>query len=384
MNKTFIITGAAGFLGSLLIIDLMARGDALICVGRAKNGVTFQNRLLEKLKFFGYAPDKNQLTTIELDIDDPIDKVMFSGKNIDGIWHLAANLSFKKKDRNAVYKTNVGGTKNMAELSEKLDVPLFYIGTAYVHGKRNGFIKEDDLIRPTAFNNYYEESKFEAEKILRDWKNKDNKLIVFRPSILIETRDNPVPYFGYYVIISVLAKLTFSFEAFLYNHPILSKLTGVRKTKDRRLFIPFPFPNSKKCLIDFVPVSWVIEWMLLLSERTEAFGKTFHLVNPNPFPFKQVIDETFMGIGIKMPIITLPPSFVYFYFWVLSVIGIFSPAIAFVSRKMYYYKTYMIDYYIHDMHNVKSLIKDFSKYSIPRGTLTDITKRSVTNFKTRT
>ena len=45
-----------------------------------------------------------------------------------------------------------------------------YFSTAYVAGKREGLLLETELIRPDAFKNHYEETKFEAEQLVEELK----------------------------------------------------------------------------------------------------------------------------------------------------------------------------------------------------------------------
>ena len=46
-----------------------------------------------------------------------------------------------------------------------------YFSTAYVAGKREGDLLETELIRPEGFKNHYEETKFEAERLVENIKN---------------------------------------------------------------------------------------------------------------------------------------------------------------------------------------------------------------------
>jgi thioester reductase-like protein len=48
MNKTYLLTGGNGFLGSLLSIELIKRGDKIIFLGRSKNNKSFEQRIKEK------------------------------------------------------------------------------------------------------------------------------------------------------------------------------------------------------------------------------------------------------------------------------------------------------------------------------------------------
>jgi len=343
----------------------------MIFLGRSLDGISLKERLIQKFAILGYTADPRLIETVEGDIVT-VDLKTFGSRPIDGVWHLAANLSFKKADRDAVYQTNIEGMKRMTELASNFNATFFYVSTAYVHGKRTGLLLEDELIRPSSFNNSYEESKFIAENFLREWA-KNHRLIVFRPGILIETQNFPAPYFGYYVIVASFHKLKNALCAFVKNKPLLAKLLGIRVIS-KTLSIPLPFPNSRRCTIDLVPAVWVVEWMLALSELPSAVGKTFHLTNPHPFPFRQVVLETFAALEISMPILTMPAFFVRFYFKLIGFGGLFSRPLASLAYKISFYESYMVDEYLHDMRNVKELLGDLSRYRIERGTLASVAR----------
>ena len=99
MNKTYLLTGGTGFLGSLLSIELIKRGDRVIFLGRSKNDKNFQERIETTLKTIEPSISLNNIKTAEIDLQkenlglsESFIKPL-SGK-INAIWHLAANLSF--------------------------------------------------------------------------------------------------------------------------------------------------------------------------------------------------------------------------------------------------------------------------------------------------
>ena len=172
MSKTYLLTGGTGFLGSLLSIELIKKGDKVIFMGRAKNNESFSGRIIKTIKSIEPEISLDNIEIIEIDlcVDNFIENFKDKLKNkIDGIWHLAANLSFREKDRQEIFSTNIGGLKNILNFATFIKSPVFYVSTAYVHGQRPGIIYERDLIKPKYFNNPYEESKFEGEKIIKKW-----------------------------------------------------------------------------------------------------------------------------------------------------------------------------------------------------------------------
>lgn len=51
MTRAQLVTGATGFVGAALVLELLARTeDTLVCVVRPREGVTVQERLLAALE----------------------------------------------------------------------------------------------------------------------------------------------------------------------------------------------------------------------------------------------------------------------------------------------------------------------------------------------
>ena len=330
-------------MGSLLSVELIKRGDKVIFFGRSKNGESFQKRIENKLK--SIEPDISLKNTeiIEVDLhkenlglsDDFIKQ--FSGK-IDAIWHLAANLSFRKKDKEEIFATNINGLKNILNLTSRIKTTVYYMGTAYVHGQRPGVIFEDELIKPNCFNNPYEESKFESKKIIKEWgAKKENKFIIFRPSIFIDVNLKALTFFGYYVVVYALYKMR-------------------QNVKKEQMRIFFPFFYSKIAFLNLMPIDIAIKWMLKISSNSKALGRTFHIANPLPFSMKEITIQTFNALNIKIPVFGVPKWFIKLCFSFLYYISFIIKSIRGFAKKLYYYKYYMTEYNTYDMKNTKEII----------------------------
>ena len=343
MSRTYLLTGGTGFLGSFLSAELIKRGDRIVFMGRSRGGESFQDRIKKSLGFSGLEFSSDDLDTVEADLskerlefsDEDVKK--FKGK-IDGIWHLAANLSFKEGDRKDIFNVNVGGLKNILNLADKIKSPVYYISTAYVHGRRPGVVFENELIKPNSFNNPYEESKFEAEKIIRKWmKDKSGRFIVFRPSILIEEKIRRLSFFGYYAVVYSLYRMRKKF--------------GQKVVK---IFMPFPY--SGRSFLNLMPVDTAVKWMLEITSNHKSIGKTFHITNPAPFSMKDIVKQTFDALNIRIPVFRSPKWFIKACFNVFYFFGFFIKSIRGISRKFYYYKYYMTEYNVYDMKNTKEIV----------------------------
>jgi len=343
VNKTFLLTGGTGFLGSLFAIELIKRGDKVIFLGRSKNNESFRERVQKKLGLIDKDIPLSEIETIEIDLNKtnlnfPENKISELKNKIDGFWHFAANLSFKEKDRQDVFSTNVDGLKNVLNFVEQINTPIYYTSTAYVHGQRPGIIFEDELIKPKRFNNAYEESKFEGEKIIKKWgENARNKFIIFRPSIFIERERKTLSFFGYYLIVYTLYKMK-------------------RSSKKEKIKVFFPFPYAKNAFLNLMPIDIAIKWIMEISSKSESLGKTFHITNPKPFPMKDITKQTFEALDIKIPFIQIPGFLISFLLSFLYFISFVIKPIKGLARRFYYYRYYMTEYNIYDMKNTKEIV----------------------------
>ena len=100
------------------------------------------------------------------------------------MWHLAAvyDLAVPK---DIAWKVNVHGTDTFNQVVVQFPhlKRYMYFSTAYVAGKREGKLLETELIRPSGFKNHYEETKFEAELLVENLKEKIPVTII-RPGIV--------------------------------------------------------------------------------------------------------------------------------------------------------------------------------------------------------
>ena len=102
----FLITGGAGFFGSILKKELLAKGHKCVSIDLCPD------------------PDKHEnLTSILGDIRDKelVEKI-FSENQFDAVFHLAAMLAHDRKRINNLWTSNVDGTEIIAETCIRHDV----------------------------------------------------------------------------------------------------------------------------------------------------------------------------------------------------------------------------------------------------------------------
>jgi nucleoside-diphosphate-sugar epimerase len=306
MKKAYLITGATGFLGHQLTTKILEEGNDVLLIGKAKKGISFEERIKNVFSRF----NKSQIVCIEADLETvELNELVKLVKNkvadLDGIWHLAANLSFKESDRKKVFDVNINSMKKMIELSKSFNTTLFHTSTAYVHGRASGTAKEEFGDRPVNFNNPYEESKFESEQLIKNELNL--KYVIFRPSIMFDSKAEYVTNFGYYSFLIALFKFK----------------RKLNINKNTRIFVPFPFLYYKKSLLNLMPSDKAIDWMYTISRKEDAVGSIFHICNPKPFYVGDIFKQTFKAFNLKLPLLGVPAFFAINYFRSLNLLGFF-------------------------------------------------------------
>jgi CDP-paratose 2-epimerase len=200
----WLITGGCGFIGSNLAGYLMAKGGTPIVVDNLSRPRVEENRnwLLNE---FG-------IKTFEIDILD-LDKlnlIFETEKNIDGIIHLAGQVSLLSSINNPRrdFEINALGTLNVLECfkNHAKDAHLVFTSSNKVYGELSSLnldenntryslidypngINEEFIINPTGG---YGSSKYSAELLIADWsRNYSLKSTVLRQSSVYGERQFP-------------------------------------------------------------------------------------------------------------------------------------------------------------------------------------------------
>lgn len=169
--KKYLITGGAGFYGSLLKEKLLKDNNFVISIDLEKDDYKHKN-----------------LIAIQGDIRDTslLDKICKEHK-IDAIFHCAALLAHEIKDKNELWTSNVDGTENIAKFAVKNKCKkIMFISSNCLWGKNfDNKVTEEEEPSPVEI---YGKSKLEGEKILFNYKDKVNSVIFRSPTIVDEGR----------------------------------------------------------------------------------------------------------------------------------------------------------------------------------------------------
>jgi len=193
-SKTYFLTGATGLLGSYLTKILLEDGNKVYALARSKNNKPALQRVVDILNFWDETTLKryrSNLIVFEGDITKEglgLEKshIRTLKNEVEEIFHCAAAIEFNWPIEE-IRKVNVEGTKNLLNLALTLKnlKKTNHISTVYVCGTHKGTFSENDLDVSQSFNTTYEQSKFESEKAINQYRNKGLWVDIFRPPIVV-------------------------------------------------------------------------------------------------------------------------------------------------------------------------------------------------------
>lgn len=292
-----LLTGATGLVGRYLTKDLLLASRRLVLLARDTNRMTAQERIEQILQEWenelGHVLPRPIVMTGDVcqkDFGLKASDIDWLSENCHQIIHNAASLNFIGDDRTAEpWLTNYDGSRNFVDLAKKTGVTDWhYVSTAYVCGKRDGTIYEDELDLGQGFRNDYEESKLAAELMVREEAEGRAQLTVYRPVVIAGDSET-----GY----------TSSYHGlFLYLRLIATLVPQQPRDENGVAQTPIALPMKGDEPRNLVAVDWVSKVMCRILETPEAYGKTFHLAPDEHITARQVIDycyEYFNSTGVK-------------------------------------------------------------------------------------
>ena len=158
-NKTILVTGAAGFLGSHLTEILLSKGERVIGIDNLSSGSTKNLEGIASSESFKF---------IEHDITDHIDI------ECDQIYNLACPASPVQYQNNPIrtLKTNVIGASNLLDLAVNNKAKIFQASTSEVYGDPLEHPQKESYwgnVNPIGIRSCYDEGKRCAETLFFDY-----------------------------------------------------------------------------------------------------------------------------------------------------------------------------------------------------------------------
>lgn len=288
-EETIFLTGFPGFIAGRLLERLAAEGARFLLLVHP----AFIARANEELENIAEQSGRSlsDFTVVQGDITAP-DLGLSPGDletaraRASIIFHLAAIYDLAVS-RETGMRVNVDGTRNVNEFARSLRAlrHYHYISTCYVAGRRTGVILENELQHEAGFRNYYEETKYRAEREVEALKS-ELPITIHRPSVVCgdSHTGETVKYDGIYYLIHYLLKWPSFLSAFNIG-------------------------NSKVTL-NLVPVDFVVEAMAVLAREPLSIGRTVQLADPDPLTTKELFDTIAIALTGKDSRLTIPAALV--------------------------------------------------------------------------
>ncbi|WP_079508198.1 SDR family oxidoreductase [Mesobacillus jeotgali] len=290
MEHGYFFTGFPGFISNQLIREVFRRntgqGTVYVLVlpnmiekAESERAKIIKDINLEENQFEIITGD---ITVSGLGIDQQVNARL--GAKITHIFHLAAIYDLAVP-REIAYRVNVEGTRNVNDWATTLkNIQRYtYFSTAFVAGKREGILYEDELIKPPGFKNFYEETKYEAEVLVESVKS-EIPVTIIRPGIVKghSKTGETIKFDGPYFIMNFI---------------------------DRLGFMPFlPTLGKGDTVVNLVPVDYIIEATTYLTFADIGAGKTYHLTDPNPYKVSELYEMMMLELLKKQPKGSVPLS----------------------------------------------------------------------------
>jgi thioester reductase-like protein len=274
------VTGYPGFIGKRLVRRLAERrrdGDRLVLLVQPKNSPAARRALADLGP--GAEVIEGDVEQMHLGLSGAEFKAL--ARDVTDVWHLAARTG--DVDRAELRRINVEGTRNVLDLgaaSRRLR-RLNHFSTAFVSGDRVGVVLEDELAVGQRFRSAYEETKFQAELLVRR-AQADLPATIYRPSIVVgDSRTGEIDRFeGPYALAILL---------------VASPLA-----------VPLPLPGDAVAPLNVVPVDFVVDAALSIAEHPGGAGRTVHVVDPAPLSARRVYEMIAARAGKRLPPVSVP------------------------------------------------------------------------------
>lgn len=215
LTQTILMTGATGFVGSVLAATFLSRGVAVVALSRRdSDGKRTRDAVCAAAR--GCGIPLNDAMTARLRTIDAGDQRLASVldgvviDDIDAVWHCAADMSHSGLRLTQAFETNVCETTALYRWASTYAPRcrrFHYVSTAYTAGMEGGKT-EERLHTGQRMANTYQVTKWSAEQSLRtQYETCRLPVTLFRPTIVVGhsrsgwTRRNG---FGFYMFVEAM------------------------------------------------------------------------------------------------------------------------------------------------------------------------------------
>ena len=274
------MTGGTGLVGAYVLCNLLQAGHRVAVLARPSKKESASRRIDSILSHWEQEADLQlpRPVVIEGNLQDDSWREKYAGwfeKNCGSVIHCAASLAFYGSLGNEPWLSNIDGTKKILSICKDHGIrQMHYMSTAYIAGTSRLF-REDEFDIGQTLRNDYEQSKFDAEKLVREADFLDRPTI-YRPSIVVgDSRTaHTTTYHGFYAVLKLA-------------HTLVRRMP-LGSTSGRNLLGALGMNGSERK--NFVPVDWVADVFDHIFSNPQFHGQTYHLVSPQPPFLQDVVD----------------------------------------------------------------------------------------------
>jgi len=285
--NTYFVTGASGAVGSAIVPLLLAMPDTQVRILlRAESAQHLEQRMEALFTFWGIEQTSKDRQRIEPFLGDATLPDFGLSRT------RYAQLCADTKPLEDARRSAIGSTNEILAMARQLKRSgtlrkVEFVSTVGVGGKRPGILPETWIDEEREFHNTYEQSKAEAETLVRAAiENEQLPITVHRPSMVIgNSTDGRIIHFQIFYFICEF-------------------LSG------RRTFGLYPdFGDAR---LDVIPVDWVANAIVTASTDPATAGRIIHLctgpdASPRLTELRTMVRAAFRSHHLPTPsAITLP------------------------------------------------------------------------------
>jgi nucleoside-diphosphate-sugar epimerase len=260
-----LVTGGTGFTGKALVRRLLDDGHQVVALD-------FQEGLkTQELRDWGAEVVIGTVTDKEI-----VERCM---KGVDVVHHLAAAFRQLNVPNSYYWDVNVQGTQNVLEAAWREKVKKFvYCSTCGVHGNVDN--PPGDENSPINAADYYQQTKYEAEPIVKQYQLKGMPTTILRPAAIYGPGDP---------------------ERFFMIFKRVSKGT-------------FPMFGNGKTLYHPLYIDHLVDAHVLAQEPGKGDGEAYLIADEHYLPIQALVEKTAAALNVKVKIPHLP-------IWPVIIIG---------------------------------------------------------------
>jgi len=277
------VTGGTGLIGSYLIRVLLDKGHKVYALTRAENERIAEARIEDSLSFWGrgvlsecrerlcVVPGDVTAVNLGLNVQHSSD----IKQEVVHVFHCAGVVKFNSSEA-FLDEVNVLGTKNLLDFTlgcNKLQ-RVNHVSTAFVCGDHVGVFNEEDLDVGQRFQSEYARSKFRAEILVQEYRQRGLWVDVFRPPLVLAESGSGK---------------TLSYDQAFYQ---------MMRLMCSEYIDPWPIKNA---FVNIVCVDELCNSIYLISSKFNSRNKNYHVFSPELVSLEAVLHKLHAFFEFTLP-----------------------------------------------------------------------------------